>query len=347
VTRWAAWAWAGLASGLTLASLPACQSTPFACQSDAACPDGRCESQGWCSFPDAECPSGYRFGEHAADGLASTCVDPDEGTSGPAGTTGPEATSTDAPTTSPVSATLSSTDSSGGEPPTATDTADASTSDGGDTGATGPGSTVIGPLLITDNADDGAIYFDTAGDTHWYPSGEDGAGSGFFGDVGGNYYAAYFRFQLPEALPAGADVVDARLQLHAGPSVTYDWNSAIYAVGVRIEDTDDAPVVGSRATFPVQLGNPVPGEGVDILDEMVRWPDAGGLTWDPAVNESPDLAGLVEALLAARGGLAAGAHIQLWLAIAEPTGVGGEVTYVDYAAGPAAAVAQLELTIAR
>lgn len=35
---------------------------------------GTCEAQGFCSFPDTECPSGSRFESNAGDSLGGTCV---------------------------------------------------------------------------------------------------------------------------------------------------------------------------------------------------------------------------------------------------------------------------------
>ena len=51
---------------------------------------GECQPDGWCSFPDGDCPSGQRYGELAGDGLAGDCVSQDLGTDG----TGDPATST-------------------------------------------------------------------------------------------------------------------------------------------------------------------------------------------------------------------------------------------------------------
>jgi hypothetical protein len=67
--------------------LGACTSTgAFECEADEQCQDGsrlgRCESSGWCSFPDATCDSGYKYGTHAGEGLADACVDPSLGSSG-------------------------------------------------------------------------------------------------------------------------------------------------------------------------------------------------------------------------------------------------------------------------
>jgi hypothetical protein len=44
------------------------RTTSFQCASDGNCsgsPAGRCEANGFCSFPDTSCTSGFRFGEHS------------------------------------------------------------------------------------------------------------------------------------------------------------------------------------------------------------------------------------------------------------------------------------------
>lgn len=51
----------------------------FVCEGDQQCVDGAnagaCEKSGFCSFPDAGCPGGKRYGEYAGDQLAGTCVE--------------------------------------------------------------------------------------------------------------------------------------------------------------------------------------------------------------------------------------------------------------------------------
>ncbi|MEM6993889.1 MAG: hypothetical protein AAF721_25475 [Myxococcota bacterium] len=60
----------------------------FACTDSSQCVlnglAGRCESSGYCSFPDPDCDSGSRYSEHAPSGLAHQCVDfdPVAGTGG-------------------------------------------------------------------------------------------------------------------------------------------------------------------------------------------------------------------------------------------------------------------------
>ena len=52
----------------------------FRCQGSNQCVRegvaGTCESDGWCSFPDAACGSGRRYGEFAGDGRGGACVTP-------------------------------------------------------------------------------------------------------------------------------------------------------------------------------------------------------------------------------------------------------------------------------
>jgi hypothetical protein len=83
--------------------------TEYPCDVDGQCLDGSvmgmCQSPGWCSFPDGECPSGQRYGDLAGGGLARMCV-PVEGS-----TTG---VGDDAPTTLPT-ASETTTEASGSD----------------------------------------------------------------------------------------------------------------------------------------------------------------------------------------------------------------------------------------
>jgi hypothetical protein len=51
----------------------------FKCASDTDCVNGavpgRCERDGYCSFPDVSCPAGSRYGEHAPAGVRDACVE--------------------------------------------------------------------------------------------------------------------------------------------------------------------------------------------------------------------------------------------------------------------------------
>ncbi|MCC6521228.1 MAG: hypothetical protein IT373_01075 [Polyangiaceae bacterium] len=70
-----------LAPSIGLASLGCgTAGVPFECTADAECTHdgavGRCEKTGYCSFPDASCEAGLRYGELAPGELASQCFEP-------------------------------------------------------------------------------------------------------------------------------------------------------------------------------------------------------------------------------------------------------------------------------
>jgi concanavalin A-like lectin/glucanase superfamily protein/uncharacterized protein DUF2341 len=71
------------AAGIGLAI--GCGVSAFVCASDDDCSGGStpgvCEPLGACSFADDACDSGRRYGDHARDGLAGTCVEPLAGSS--------------------------------------------------------------------------------------------------------------------------------------------------------------------------------------------------------------------------------------------------------------------------
>lgn len=132
-----------------------CGGSAFACQDDAQCVGtggpGLCQASGHCSFPDAECPSGQRYGEHSGT-LAGDCVpvmdgSGDVGDGGDAGESGPTGTgaspstseSSGAPGTTTVALTSGPISDSSGPPP----------GDGSTTGQVGTGTetsaTTTGP----------------------------------------------------------------------------------------------------------------------------------------------------------------------------------------------------------
>lgn len=76
------WQWTWLCVALSLT--PSCTTAVFQCSDTEDCagrPGGVCESTGYCSFPDDECPSGRRYGEFSQGSLSGACVTPDDGTS--------------------------------------------------------------------------------------------------------------------------------------------------------------------------------------------------------------------------------------------------------------------------
>lgn len=79
-------------------SISGCSSTVFGCAEDAQCSQkdvvGICQPEGYCSFPDASCESGQRFGEHADRKLAGECVMPEHGAETTTTTTALDSSST-------------------------------------------------------------------------------------------------------------------------------------------------------------------------------------------------------------------------------------------------------------
>lgn len=323
-----------LAAAMGTGASLGCTSAPtFQCSDDASCgPSGTCEANNFCSFPDTTCPSGRRYGDFSEE-YGQRCVDPDAETE-PTSTSTSSGGTTDA---SPVTTGLSLSDAS-----------DSGSTDGGsvDTGTTTSGEAsettsdderTIGPLQIQTNLDDGCIYLNGENDATWLPSGEQNS-LGFLGEypLGSPYYG-YFRFELPEALPAGTAVPTATLTLDG--HATYQWNPEAYALAIYVEISGDAEPVDGSDRFP--------SEGqTELSEESVRWPARGGLTWDVQdTNTSTNVGPLLEALIAQMGGLDAGAHVQFWISKAE-LGQDAEVGYVDFTADPERA-STLTLTINR
>lgn len=106
------------AGGLAIA---ACKPETFACSGPEDCSGGMCQPTGYCSFPDDDCASHQRYGDHAAPGYAGTCVGTGTATDASSGTgdatTHGEASSTVAQTTTSVDDTDTGTTTSDLPPP--------------------------------------------------------------------------------------------------------------------------------------------------------------------------------------------------------------------------------------
>lgn len=323
-------AWAAIA-----ASMASCADA-FTCVDDISCGDGgRCEPTGFCSFVDDDCPAGRRYGEHASASLAGTCVEEPiaEGTGttidvGSTMTTSMAVTTQDEtsgdPATGAVSVTSSATD--------ATLTSDVTSDVSSDFGSssddsTGGGQRIeIGPLLVEDDFDDGAMWPDAQVPGAWLPSGESEPGHAFMGEYPtGSAYYGYFRFRLPIALPAGTIITAAHFEV--GGLGDYLWNPRSDALRIWIERSTDAAQVSSLDAYP-ETANVVAAQ---LGNESVRWPEVGGLSWNVLeTNASPQLVLPFQELLEGDDlGLAEGAHVQLWIG-ADDLGNGNrEVAWVD------------------
>ncbi len=323
----------GLVAAVLAAHAPSCAGS-FACVDDTSCGDGgQCEATGFCSFADEACPSGRRYGEHASESLAGKCVDePVAGDSSGSATdastslttTTASVTSvdptTDDPTTGAVSLTSSTTDpTTGGEVTSAMDS----------TGDSPP--VELGPLVIEDDFDDGAMWPSTGQQPGaWFPSGEADAapGQSFMGEhPNGNAYFGYFRFRMPIALPPGTIVTAAHFEL--GGWGLYLWSSGKHALRIHVERSPDAPQVESLESYP----EPASPFAPQLVDESVRWPEMGGLLWNVVdTNASPQITAPLQALIDGTvGGMAEGAHVQLWIGADDLGGGTREVGWVDSA----------------
>jgi hypothetical protein len=196
-------------------------------------------------------------------------------------------------------------------------------------------------LAIASDLDDGEIAVGIG--MLWLPSGEamDG-GRSFIGfwDMAPIY--GYFRFALP-AIPLAAQITSARLTLTAGTvggTAGRPWDPSSDAIRIEIEDT--------VAATQVQAGAECPGcpSGRAIAPASVRWPATGGLAWPAPGNSimSPELATIVDAVFTAHSGQPRTA-LQLWLRGENiPTNDDTEVSYSDFANGPAGSVGQLAIS---
>lgn len=114
-----------------------CGADLFACSDDDDCAadgsQGICAAAGACAFPDDECPSGHRYGDHAG-GLSGECVPPTDDTTG--------ADDSGTPTTADPDTSPSTLDATASDPDTTTTPADTSTTDD-----------PTAPVTITDGSD--------------------------------------------------------------------------------------------------------------------------------------------------------------------------------------------------
>ena len=133
----------------------ACGPPPvFTCQTDGSCgEEGRCEPIGYCSFPDADCASGRRYGALASGELASTCVGEDHGT-GEGSTMEATAVSTSEAGTSAPASTSGVTTTSGASSSSSSSSDASSTSSTGSEGSASSGGTLDEGLILYMPLDD-------------------------------------------------------------------------------------------------------------------------------------------------------------------------------------------------
>jgi hypothetical protein len=128
------------------------------------------------------------------------------------------------------------------------------------------------------------------------------------GRFGGDTAWGYYRFRLVAAIPAGANVVDARIELRA--AAASGWSETAHQLLVMAEDTANAAVVTS---FEERPDGPVPGFVRFSTGATVRWNPAG-LPWPiGATVTSPNIRTAIQELVDRYGGLAQNAFVQIWI----------------------------------
>jgi hypothetical protein len=117
----------------------------------------------------------------------------------------------------------------------------------------------------------------------------------------------YLRFELPVAIPAGATVVAAHLEVWG--TAYYDSSGTTclpsYRLGIVADDVADAAVVTAEGAYPDGPTGPA------ATAASVAWPFVGAWVVD-GVNTSPSIAPILQELVDDHGGLAAGTHVQFW-----------------------------------
>lgn len=171
-------------------------------------------------------------------------------------------------------------------------------------------------LVLASAVDDGEICREY-GPNPWLPNGE--GGELYMGHGNTDPTWGFHRFALSQAIPQGAVISQATLELYG--VTTWNWSPG-EALEIRAEQAADAQVVTSEADEPFQP------KGRTVTLATVRWPASGGLAWTiNGYNSSTNLASVLQDVVNTQGGLAQGAHVQLW--------VRGAQTSVGEVASPA------------
>ena len=89
----------GIGVGVTL-GIACADPAVYHCGGHEDCNDGYCELTGFCSFDDAMCPSGRRYGELAGSDLSRACVKPEDVAGGESSSDGGSTSDTGSLTTS-------------------------------------------------------------------------------------------------------------------------------------------------------------------------------------------------------------------------------------------------------
>jgi hypothetical protein len=266
------------ARAIALAALLAAGCGPgvFACDEDVDCggadESGLCEANGYCSFPDAACPSGRRYGERGPAGIAGSCVPVGEGETGDATGSGsvgssvgegPTSTTSAGSSVGPTATTEMVDDtgsSEGSSPSTTTGAASESSSSAG-------GSTTAGKPFVVEYAATLAVCTEVG--VHDIEHCALEAGEDEFtidvADVDGNISNGWLRFDLDGALQ-GAEILSVDLVLRVGSD---EFDAADQSGELWLVDAFDAAALGTGDPAAIELV--VADQGPVALDAEVTF----------------------------------------------------------------------------
>ncbi|MGZ6398920.1 MAG: hypothetical protein ACXWRZ_14670 [Bdellovibrio sp.] len=186
------------------------------------------------------------------------------------------------------------------------------------------GITAFPTVQIAQDADDGLIVSDAPnhGSGH-YPH------DAYAGEWNANYRDyTYFRFQVPQNIPANSLIYNANLNIYALNENI--WDESMDALEIWVQKDSDAPVVLDQTYYPGDTA------GTVLSTASVPWQDLNsvGLIWrQNSWKKTPNLKVLLQELVNTYNGLAAGSHFQFWVGAKNIRGVAHEVHIGDTGAG--------------
>jgi hypothetical protein len=263
--------------------LSACSESAFVCLADEQCSgdahSGVCQPNGYCSFPDEDCASGQRYGQHAGKGLAGSCVsEADDADDDAADSTTTSSSTSSSSTSGSTSMGTSSAVTSSPDSGEASSTADSSEPTGDpDDGHTSDTTTSV------QTTDDGATDEDTNTTGSPIPCAfEDDFEAG----------------TLPAGWGAGGDldivVQDGMLGMQLSPSPAYGWAYSINAMDLTgsevIAEIGSPPPPSSNAQLLIELSTPTLSYVMLVEgSELIARTSTGGASYTTHAAVSFDL----------------------------------------------------------
>jgi hypothetical protein len=172
-------------------------------------------------------------------------------------------------------------------------------------------------MTVSAQADDGGIW-----NTIFAPDGDPANNKLWCGYWDGSAEWCFFRFALPQAIPAKATVTSAVLSLW-GIDIDSNWDPLTHGLEVWVENSGDAAAVTGIGDAPLQTG------GRPVVS-MIRWPAVGGVGWKVGqYNTSNNLAAAFQTVVTGKAPLAAGIHLQVWVRGAQAAQA--DIALPDYA----------------